>query len=272
MTRRRGANLDQDVAVPLPAAGGGGSRTRRRPTRVRRGRLRRRTSRRDLHSKHAKKLSRLQARQRPAPRRCAGARGHPESAAHRGADADVLRARGAGSGAADRKGHPRSRLCPSAAERVFEPSPPCKGSGPTLRRLLHGARDGGARLGNPGSSTLRMTGVVRLRADHLLREVTLRWHFLLREDWAATKSHPRAATTARATSTRMRGPACQPAWGRPTHFRPVRARRCGVIGAKRRRDRPGLPHRGHSLRLSGSTPVEARRTRRQRTDTPPRRP
>jgi hypothetical protein len=171
MTRRPGANLDQDVAVPLPAAGGGGARARRRPTRVRGGRLRRWASRRDPHSKHAKKLSLLQARQSPAPRRCAGARGHPESAANRGANADVLRARGAGSGAADRKGHPGPRLRPSAAERVFEPSPPCKGSGPTLRRLLHGARDGGAGLGNPGPSTLRITGVVRLRADHLLREV-----------------------------------------------------------------------------------------------------
>jgi hypothetical protein len=189
MTRRRGANLDQDVAVPLPAAGGGGSRTRRRPTRVRRGRLRRRASRRDLHSK-PKKLSRLQARQSPAPRRCAGARGHPESAAHRGADADVLRARGAGSGAADRKGHPRSRLCPSAAERVFEPSPPCKGSGPTLRRLLHGARDGGARLGNPGSSTLRMTGVVRLRADHLLREMHVEMALLAARRLGGDKEPP----------------------------------------------------------------------------------
>jgi hypothetical protein len=39
------------------------------------------------------------------------------------------------------------------------------------------------------------------------------------------EEHPRAATTARATSIRMRGPACQPAWGRPTLFRLVHARR-----------------------------------------------
>ena len=159
------ASLGRDVADP--------SRARCRPARVGGGRLRRqqRTSCRDPEGQHVDQLGVVQARQSPASRRCAGARGHPESAAHRGADADVLRARGAGSRAADRKGHPGPRLRPSAAERVFEPSPPCKGSGPTLRRLLHGARDGGARLGNPGSSTLRITGVVRLRADHLLREV-----------------------------------------------------------------------------------------------------
>jgi hypothetical protein len=252
MTRRPGANLDQDVAVPLPAAGGGGSRARRRPTRVRRGRLWRRAPRRDPHSKRAKKLSRLQARPRPAPRRCAGSRGHPESAAHRGADADVLRAGGAGSGAANRKGDPGPRLRPSAAQRVFEPSPPCKGSCPTLRRLLHGARDSGARLGDPGSSTLRITGVVRLRADHLLREVHVEMALLAarslggdeqpteRRDNCKSDQHPHARAS---VPTRV---------GPPNSLSTSSCPTCGVIAAKRRTTDRGSPHRGHPLRLSGS--------------------
>jgi hypothetical protein len=151
MSSRQGRSRCRGFPRRLPATrhGDGSSRARRRRTRVG-GAGCRRASCRGRHGQHAKQLGAVQARQSPVSHRCPGARRHPASTAHPGADTEVLPARGTKSRSDDRKVSAGPQLHSSPAERVFAPAPPCEDSGQSLRCLRPGARGRRALLREPG--------------------------------------------------------------------------------------------------------------------------